>query len=55
MALYAVCPIVILVSTVFLGVVGLAILGEIRAIPDAVCTRIKAEREAEAVAARISR
>jgi hypothetical protein len=55
MALYAVCTIVILGSTVFLGVVGLAVLGEIRAVPDAVCARLKAEREAEAVAARISR
>lgn len=55
MALYAVCTLVILGATVFLGLIGMALIGEIRAVPDSVCARLKAEREAEAIAARGSR
>ena len=52
MALYAVCTLVILGSTVFLGMLGMAVIGEIRTVPDAVCARLKAERDAEVAAGR---
>jgi hypothetical protein len=55
MALFLVCTLVILGSTVFLGLVGMALIGEIRAVPDAVCARLKAQRDAEAIAVRGSR
>jgi hypothetical protein len=54
MALYAVCTLVIVGSAVFLGVIGMAIIGEIRTVPDAVCARLKAERDAEVAAGRDS-